>query len=210
MKSPVFFDLDGTLTDPKEGITRSIQFALQQLGVETPTVDDLVWCIGPPLQTSFETLVGEAQVSEAVALYRQRFSEVGWLENTPYRGVASMLETLHSRQIPLYVATSKPHVFANKILDHFDLSRYFQGIFGSELDGTNAQKIDLLRYALRQAGSPMGCTMVGDRKHDIAGAKSNRMKAVGVTYGYGSYTELQAAGADQIVNELQELAEIFL
>lgn len=209
MKTPVFFDLDGTLTDPKVGITRSIQFALQQLGIEPPTVDDLLWCIGPPLQTSFETLVGEAQVSEAVALYRQRFSEVGWLENTPYQGVASMLETLHSRQIPLYVATSKPHVFANKILDHFDLSRYFQGIFGSELDGTNTQKEDLLRHALRHTKAPSNSTMVGDRSHDIVGAKRNGMKTVGVTYGYGSYAELQEAGADRVVHQLSELAKIF-
>ena len=207
MKSPVFFDLDGTLTDPKVGITRSIQFALQQLNIEAPKADDLVWCIGPPLSTSFEILAGKELSLKAIGLYRERFSQVGWLENVLYPDIAQVLEKLCRRQFSLYVATSKPHVFARKILDHFELSQYFQGVFGSELDGTNAHKTDLLRYALKATGAPTGSTMVGDRKHDVIGAISNDMTTIGVTYGYGSDAELEAAGAHKIIHTPVEMLE---
>ncbi|MEM1251956.1 MAG: HAD-IA family hydrolase [Cyanobacteria bacterium P01_H01_bin.21] len=209
MNSPVFFDLDGTLTDPKVGITKSIQFALQQLDIEAPEADELVWCIGPPLQTNFEILVGKSLSSKAVALYRERFSQIGWLENTPYPGVTQVLESLCHRQIPLYVATSKPHIFAERILDHFQLSHYFQRVFGSELDGTHCQKAELLKYALEETRSPTESTMIGDRKHDVVGAKNNGMNTIGVTYGYGSYAELQAAGAHKIIDAPAEILEFF-
>ena len=209
MKSPIFFDLDGTLTDPKVGIAKSIQFALQQLDIEAPNADDLVWCIGPPLQTSFEILAGKELSSKAVTLYRERFSQVGWSENTPYPDVAQVLESLRHRQIPLYVATSKPHIFAKRILDHFQLSKYFQRVFGSELDGTNVQKTDLLKYALEETGAPAESTMIGDRKHDVVGAKNNGMKTIGVTYGYGSYAELKTAGAHKIIDTPAKILEFF-
>ncbi|MEM6253091.1 MAG: HAD family hydrolase [Cyanobacteria bacterium P01_D01_bin.156] len=209
MKSPIFFDLDGTLTDPKIGITKSIQFALQRLNCEVPEADELVWCIGPPLQTSFETLVGKELTSQAIALYRERFSQVGWSENSPYQGIAHVLESLRGLQIPLYVATSKPHLFAKRILEHFELSQYFQAVFGAELDGTHAQKTELLKYALKETLSPANSTMVGDRKHDVIGAQNNGMNTIGVTYGYGAYTELQAAGAQRIVSSPAEILEYF-
>lgn len=209
MESPIFFDLDGTLTDPKVGITKSIQFALQQLDIEAPDADDLVWCIGPPLHTSFEILVGKELLSKAIALYRERFSHIGWSENSPYPDVTQVLESLCHCQIPLYVATSKPHIFAERILDHFQLSNYFQGVFGSELDGTNTQKTDLLKYALEKTDAPTESTMIGDRKHDVVGAKNNGMKTIGVTYGYGSYAELQTAGAHRIINAPAEILELF-
>ena len=209
MKSPIFFDLDGTLTDPKIGITKSIQFALQRLNIEVPEVDELVWCIGPPLQTSFETLVGKELSSQAIELYRERFSAVGWSENIPYQGIAQVLDNLCDLQIPLYVATSKPHQFARRILEHFKLSQYFCGVFGAELDGANSQKTELLKYALAETFSPADSTMIGDREHDIIGAQNNGMNTIGVTYGYGSYAELQAVGAQRIVNAPAEILEFF-
>ena len=125
----VFFDLDGTLTDPKAGITRCIQFAMEQLDVAPPEADALEWCIGPPLLTSMETLVGKDRAARAVEHYRDRFARVGWLENQPYDGVVAVLQALKRSRMSLYVATSKPAVYALKILDHFELRSYFYFVF---------------------------------------------------------------------------------
>ncbi len=210
MQPIVFFDLDGTLTDPKLGITRCIQYALDKLGVTPPPADDLTWCIGPPLHASFVELVGPEQAATAVEYYRERFGTVGWAENTPYPGIRSVLGTIQAAQPKLYVATSKPHVYAQQILDHFDLSQYFVALFGAELDGTRSDKGDLLRFALEQTQAEANAIMVGDRKHDILGAKANALPAVGVSYGYGSQAELREAGATQIVHSPQELAPCLL
>lgn len=193
----IFFDLDGTLTDPKPGITGSIQYALQRLGHPVPTQDELLWCIGPPLRASFTTLLGnDLESDKAVAFYRERFGEVGLYENTVYDGIEAMLTELQNTRGRMFVATSKPHVFAERIIDHFGLRRYFKRVFGSELDGTRVEKTDLLRYALREANvDPAQACMVGDRKHDMIGARNNGMDAIGVLYGYGSEAELTAAGA---------------
>ncbi len=199
-KAAAFFDLDGTLTDPKPGITRCIQYALDRLDEEIPDADDLEWCIGPPLISSMATLVGEKRAHLAVEYYRERFADVGWAENRPYEGIADLLDDLHSLQIRLYVATSKPHVFANRILEHFHLGGYFIRVYGSELDGTNVDKADLLSSALSETKVPERTVMIGDRSHDIAGALANGMETIGVTYGYGSYNELKSAGAHQIVD----------
>ncbi len=207
-ETTVFFDLDGTLTDPKEGITRSIQYALEQLGHEVPNVDELEWCIGPPLQASMASLVGEQAAESAVAYYRERFSDIGWAENTPYEGIHDVLSNLRQSGATLYVATSKPHVFANRILDHFELSNYFSGVYGSELDGTHSDKSELLRHALNTINLSHQATMIGDRSHDIIGALSNDMNSVGVTYGYGTYEELHSSGAHQIVDAPGELCSI--
>jgi phosphoglycolate phosphatase len=192
----VFFDLDGTLTDPKTGIVGSIRFALDRLGLECPEKDDLTWCIGPPLLDSFSSLVGNTLAAEALKHYRERFDEHGWRENVPYAGIAEALEQLKSKQFELYVATSKPRVFADRIVKHFQLDKYFSEVFGSELDGTRSDKGDLLRFARERVGPATIPIMVGDRMHDVVGAKRNGMRAVGVTYGYGSRQELEQAGAD--------------
>jgi phosphoglycolate phosphatase len=196
----IFFDLDGTLTDPKPGITRSIQYALHRLEQSTiPTEDQLTWCIGPPLRTSFVKLLGEASADLAVALYRERFSEVGLYENSVYAGIRDVLSALRRSGHRLFVATSKAHVFADRIIDHFDLRDHFEHIFGAELDGTRADKSDLLAHALRTtAVDPSRTLMIGDRSHDMVGAKNNGMKGIGVLYGYGSRDELIAAGARQL------------
>ena len=192
----VFFDLDGTLTDPKVGITASIQYALQKLDVPVPAQDDLTWCIGPPLRASFVALLGgEARADRGVDLYRERFADVGLFENELYDGVVDTL----TRVAPgrrLFVATSKPHVFAERIIDHFELRRHFARVFGSELDGTRVDKSDLLRFALDQTSTdPARAIMIGDRKHDIIGAANNGMATIGALYGYGSRDELTSAGA---------------
>jgi phosphoglycolate phosphatase len=196
----IFFDLDGTLTDPKPGITRSIQYALDKLGRQTiPTEDELTWCIGPPLRASFVKLLGEASADLAVSLYRERFSDIGLYENAVYAGVEDVLTALRQSGRRLFVATSKAHVFAERIIDHFDLRRHFERVFGSELDGTRADKSDLLAYALKTtAVESSHATMIGDRSHDMIGARNNGMKGIGVLYGYGSAQELTAAGASHL------------
>lgn len=205
MISAVFFDLDGTLTDPKPGIVRSIRYAMDRLGFASPLGDDLTWCIGPPLQQSFDQLVGSDRAAKAVDYYRDRFSEIGWRENERYPGITDVLQTLTDRGLPLYVATSKPAVFADQIIDHFELRQFFTRVFGAELDGTRADKGSLLRHAVEEIGVGENAVMVGDRKHDIAGARANQLKSIGVTYGYGSRDELQDAGADKIVDKPEDL-----
>lgn len=204
----LFFDLDGTLTDPKEGITRSIQYALERLGQDVPSADALEWCIGPPLLDSMAVLVGEQTAESAVTYYREWFSDIGWAENIPYDGIHRTLENLRHSGATLYVATSKPHIFAKRILKHFELFGFFSGVYGSKLDGTRSNKGDLLRYALDDTKPAQPAIMIGDRSHDMIGARSNDMEAIGVTYGYGTYEELQSSGAHGIINAPDELCAI--
>jgi len=197
----IYFDLDGTLTDPKPGITRSIQYALQRLDHPTmPTEDELTWCIGPPLRASFVRLLGaETSADLAVSYYRERFSDIGLYENGVYDGIGEVLTSLCASGHRLFVATSKPHVFAERIIDHFGLRDHFERVFGSELDGTRVDKSHLLEYALKQASvDPSKTLMIGDRSHDMVGAKNNGMKRIGVLYGYGSRDELLEAGAHHV------------
>ena len=197
----IYFDLDGTLTDPKPGITRSIQYALQKLDHPTmPTEDELTWCIGPPLRASFVRLLGaETSADLAVSYYRERFSDVGLYENGVYDGIGEVLTKLGAAGHRLFVATSKPHVFAERIIDHFGLRNHFERVFGSELDGTRVDKSHLLEYALKEtAVDPAKTLMIGDRSHDMIGAKNNGMKGIGVLYGYGSRDELLQAGAQHV------------
>ncbi len=195
----IFFDLDGTLTDPKPGITRSLQYALEKLGRPVPHEDELTWCIGPPLRSSLVRLLGgEADADRGVALYRERFGEVGLYENAVYPEIEATLAALQSRA-RLFVATSKAHVYADRIIDHFGLRRYFEHVFGAELDGTRANKGDLLAFAIERTGAdPSRSLMIGDRSHDIVGAKTNGIDGIGVLYGYGSREELLEAGAVQL------------
>lgn len=195
-----FFDLDGTLTDPKPGITRCIQYALEHLGFPVPTQDDLVWCIGPPLHASMKKFVGTDELAHrAVELYRERFRDVGLYENEAYAGIEETLAKVAAGGRRLFVATSKPKVYADRIIEHFGLGGLFEHVFGSELDGTRTDKADLLAYALSEAKlDPARAIMIGDRSHDVVGARKNGMKAIGVLYGYGSLAELTDAGADHL------------
>jgi phosphoglycolate phosphatase len=211
-RSSLLFDLDGTLTDPKEGIVRSIRYALELLGKPQDQETDFTWCIGPPLQQSFARILGEDQrdlVSEAVSYYRQRYGSVGMFENKVYPGIAECLCDL-SRDFDLYVATSKPHIFARTILDHFRLSEPFRAIYGAELDGTHSDKADLVRHILaRESLDPRTTFMIGDRMHDIVGARKNGVAAFGVAWGYGSVEELTDAGAERIFRTPGEIAPFF-
>jgi phosphoglycolate phosphatase len=194
----IYFDLDGTLTDPKIGITRSIQYALGKLDHHAiPTEDELTWCIGPPLRASFAKLLGSDNSADlALSFYRERFSDIGLYENGVYAGVADVLTALGKSGHRLFVATSKPAVFAERIIDHFGLRHHFERVFGSELDGTRVDKTHLLEYALKAAAvDPSRTVMIGDRSHDMIGARNNGMRGIGVLYGYGSKDELMAAGA---------------
>jgi len=198
--SAIYFDLDGTLTDPKPGITGSIQYALQKLDLPVPSQDELTWCIGPPLRGSFVTMLGGEKLADlAVSFYRERFADVGLYENSLYPDIKDVLTTLgHSRR-RMFVATSKPGIFAERIIDHFGLTGCFERVFGSELDGTRVHKTDLLAYALEAAGvNASQALMIGDRSHDMIGAKNNGMGAIGVLYGYGSEEELIGAGASHV------------
>lgn len=201
----IFFDLDGTLTDPQAGIVGSIRYALDKLGLDAPQDDDLTWCIGPPLLESLGHIVGRELAPLALKYYRDRFSDVGWQENHVYPDIPEVLRQLSDANAELYVATSKPLVFAERIVKHFDLDRFFQRIFGSQLDGRLSDKAELLRFALDETAPKNTAVMIGDRKHDVAGAKSNQMRSIGVTYGYGSRQELEHAGADRLVDAPEEL-----
>jgi phosphoglycolate phosphatase len=205
----IFFDLDGTLTDPKPGITGSIQYALQKLDLPVPSQDELTWCIGPPLRASFVTLLGAENLADrAVALYRERFADVGLYENSVYPDIEHILAALRQSPRRLFVATSKPRIFAERIIDHFGLTSHFEYVFGSELDGTRVNKSELLAYAIETTGvDPQHALMIGDRSHDIVGAKNNGMRGIGVLYGYGSREELIEAGASHLCATPRALLE---
>lgn len=197
--STLLFDLDGTLTDSKLGITRCIQHALQTLGMEPPSADDLEWCIGPPLASSFAQLLDTDKaglIDQALRLYRERFAEVGLYENSVYTGIPDTLASLQAQGFRLFLATAKPRVFAERILDHFQLSPYFEVAFGSELDGQFTDKPSLVRHILdSMVLSPEHTMIIGDRKYDLLGGQANGVHSGAVTYGYGSHEELQLAGA---------------
>ena len=205
----VFFDLDGTLTNPQEGILACIRHALTSLKTPIPPESELKRWIGPPLQESFLAVLDcPERAHQAVLLYRDRFATVGLFENYVYDGIAEVLMALASSHT-LWVTTSKPYVFARKIVKHFQLDTFFAGIYGSELDGTRAPKGDLLAYVLQSEHlDPADVIMVGDRQHDSWGAQQNNIPAIGVTWGFGSVHELREAGAIALVTAPTELPDI--
>jgi phosphoglycolate phosphatase len=206
----LFIDLDGTLTDPKPGIHGSVRYAMEKLG--TPLADDheLDWIIGPPMQESLRSLVGSDALGAAALIhYRERYGAVGLFQNTVYPGIPEALMALRISGRKMYLATSKLRPYAERILDHFSLAGYFDGVFGSELDGTNVHKTDLLRHALATTGAdPARSLMIGDRKHDAIGANANGITPVGVLWGYGSREELEAAGVKRLLARPAEMAAL--
>ena len=208
----VLFDLDGTLTDPREGITRSVQHALAQLGIEAPELQALEHFIGPPLLQCFMQTYGFDQATAwlAVGHYRERFSEVGLYENRVFDGVDALLTALAAQGRTLYIATSKPTLFAGRIAEHFGFARHFRAIHGSELDGTRTDKAELIGHLLAQEGLTAWDTlMIGDRKHDLIGARRNGLDAAAVGYGFGSAEELQAEAPTYHFATLHELRHAF-
>ncbi|MDP3479194.1 MAG: HAD family hydrolase [Desulfoprunum sp.] len=208
----ILFDLDGTLTDPGLGITRCVQYALEKLGRPVPEADDLLFCIGPPLTGSFAVLLpGEppSLVKEAVGLYRERYDREGKFENQVYDDIPEALGKLRDKDCSLFVATSKPEIFARQILVHFGLSPFFAGIYGSRLDGGLSDKGELIGHILQEEGLARAeSLMVGDRKHDMIGARTCAIAGIGVTYGYGSRAELTEAGADYLVHAPLAIPEL--
>ena len=208
----ILFDLDGTLTDPREGITRSIAYALERLGIESPPLDALTFAIGPPLRASLARLVGTDEkdvVESALAHYRVRFGDVGLFENQPYDGIADTLAQLTANGARLFVATSKPLVYARRIVEHFALDAHFIAVHGCELDGTREDKRELLPYLMAaHAVEPHKAVMVGDRGVDMAAARLHGLRAVGALWGYGSREELESAGAHDLCNEPAGLAAL--
>ena len=209
----LLFDLDGTLTDPFQGITESIVYALDKLGMHSPSTESLQWCIGPPLKNSFLKLLSsddDTLAEKALAFYRERYSSVGIFENEVYRGIPEALEVLQNTGHKLYVATSKPSIFAERIVVHFDLKHHFKGIYGSELDGTRCDKTSLIFHILKtESISKSETIMIGDRKHDIIGAKNNGLHGFGVLWGYGTKEELVTSGAHAFIGCPRELISAF-
>lgn len=217
MKKYLLFDLDGTLTDPKEGICTCVQYALASFGIEEPDLDKLEPFIGPPLKDSFMKYyqMDEAKAQEAVEKYRERFREKGIFENKLYAGIPEMLRALNSKGMFMAVASSKPTVFVRQILEHFEIAKYFKVVVGSELDGTRSRKEEVVSEALRQLFDQRPVEknqvyMIGDRSFDVEGAHAMGIEAVGVTYGYGSMEELKEAKSDYIVRSVEELQKFLL
>lgn len=204
----LLFDLDGTLTNPYEGITKSFQYALNAYGIEAEQ-DELTFVIGPPLTDVFCDVYGfdEQKAIEAVAKYRERFSDVGWMENEIIEGVPQMLEELKRAGKTLCLATSKPEVYAVKILELFDIYKYFDVVVGAELDGSVCEKYQIINKVLKKLENPPldEIVMIGDRKHDIIGAKRCNIISVGVRTGFAGEGELEDAGADCICDTIEEL-----
>jgi phosphoglycolate phosphatase len=209
----ILFDLDGTLTDPKEGITNSVKYALGKFGIEEQDMSLLVKFIGPPLAESFESFYGLSpeDAQKAIGFYREYYSVKGIFENEAYEGIADTLALLGERGRRLFVATSKPTVFAERVLEHFDLRRYFSAVAGSELDGSRTDKAEVIGWLLSAHALDAGRTvMVGDRRHDIAGARKNGIASIAVGYGYGDEEELEASGANFICPTVKGLLELLL
>lgn len=207
----ILFDLDGTLTDPKEGITKCVEYALNKLDIEVEHPDLLIPYIGPPLYDSFVHIQGlthEAAL-QGVDFYRERYRTLGMFENSVIPGVPELLENLRNQGFSLYVATSKPTVFAEEILRHYKLDHFFRFTAGSNLDGTRSKKREVIQYVLDQNDIPAAqALMIGDREHDIIGAKACGVPSIGVLFGYGSEEELSAAGADYIAATVEETGMI--
>lgn len=210
----LLFDLDGTLTDPAIGITNSVRYALKKYGIEVGDRSELYKFIGPPLWDSFEKYCGfsRAEAQNAVEFYREYFREKGMFENLVYNGIEDLLGLLKANGKILIVATSKPEVFAKQILEHFDIAKYFTYIAGSNLDGTRVKKGEVIRYALEscKVGDLSKAVMIGDREHDIIGAKEAGIDSIGVLFGYGDRNELEKAGADFIADTVADIGRILL
>jgi len=208
----LLFDLDGTLTNPEEGITRCIQFALEAVGPgPLPERSSLRRCIGPPLQESFAELLetsDSVRIDEAITKYRERYTDVGILENELYDDIPGGLAALRQAGHRLWVATSKPRVFAERVVALFDLTSFFEKVYGAELDGTNSAKSDLIATILskEQLDRSEVC-MIGDRSHDIVGGRANRTYTVGVLWGFGTEAELRQARPDAVVDSMSGLQD---
>lgn len=209
----LFLDLDGTLSDSAPGIVRSAQYALEAFGIHIDNLDDLLCFVGPPLEESFQEFyhLTPSQADEAVKVYRRRYEKIGVYENALYPGIPQFLDKARQAGKVLMVATSKPQRMADLVLSHFGIADRFAFVGGRE-DSSRRTKEEVIRYVMKENGLTRteDIVMIGDRKHDVLGAKAVGLDSVGVLYGYGSRDEFQAAGATYIVDTLKELEELLL
>ncbi len=208
----IFMDLDGTLTDPFYGITKSVQYALKKFGIEVTDLKELSLFIGPPLMDSFQEFYHftKEQAKQACAYYTERFVDVGWCENEVFPGIEAFLKGQKEKGRELYVATSKPGPLAEMILKHFDLLQYFTFIGGDTMEHTRSSKVEIIRYIIRNTGitDTDRIVMIGDRKFDIAGAKAVGLDSIGVLYGYGSKEEIEESAPTYLVKNIEDLKSI--
>ncbi|MGW6149585.1 HAD family hydrolase [Bacillus mycoides] len=209
MYTTFLFDLDGTLTDPKEGIINAVLYVLEKMGIEEVNISELDSFIGPPIQQSFADRynMNEIEVERAVFYFREYLKQSGLLENKVYDGIGALLQELKDAGNRLFVATSKPTVFAKQVVEHFQLTSFFEEIVGSNLDGTRIKKEEIIAHILQQNEglNKEEVVMIGDRKHDIIGANHNGIASIGVLYGYGSENELIEVSATHIAKDIEEL-----
>ncbi len=211
MFDTVLFDLDGTLTDPAEGITNSVAYALERYGIRVEDKKSLYSFIGPPLNDSFMQYYGFSpeKAMEAIGVYREYFRDRGIFENEVYEGIPELLDRIKKSGRKIVLATSKPEEFAVRILEHFDLIGYFDVVAGASMDEKRNKKGDVIKYAMEKGGlSAAGAVMIGDREHDIFGAGENGLPSIGVLYGYGDRKELEAAGAAYIADAVKDIFEL--
>ncbi len=210
----ILFDLDGTLSDPKVGITKSVQYALEKMNIVEPDIDKLECFIGPPLQVSFSEFYhfDNVDTQKAIDFYRERFKEKGMYENQLYPEIRQLLKSLKQEGVTLVVATSKPTVFAEQILKYFNIDQYFELIVGSNLDGTRASKTEIIQYILDKYNDHelSDFIMIGDRKHDIIGANNTAINSIAVTYGYGALEELSLSKPTYIAKSVKQLKDILI
>ena len=208
----ILLDLDGTLTDPKVGITTSARYGLDKIGYPVDDSTNLDWIIGPPLKASLAKILNvylsDDLAEQALLGYRERFSAIGLYENEVYPTVVETLEKLKEKKYQLFLATAKPTIYAKQILEHFNLAHYFNEIYGSELSGERTNKGDLITYILEQENlKPEECIMVGDREYDILGARKNAIETIAVEYGYGSLDELTQANPKVRIQQFSDLLQ---
>jgi len=209
MKKTILFDLDGTLTDSGEGIINCVIYALERFGLPIPEREALRYFVGPPLHESFiKQGVPADRAEEAVAVYRERYVPTGMFENTPYPGVRELLEALTAKGHKLYVASSKPEWMCVEILKHFDLAKYFEMICGATMDTSRTNKEAVIEYLIQENGKTDNMIMVGDTKFDVLGAKAHTIPCIGVSWGYGTVTDMQKAGAAAIATTMEELENL--
>jgi phosphoglycolate phosphatase len=214
MLTNIFFDLDGTLTDSKEGIVKCMHYALDKLNCPCPAEFEDDRFIGPPLRVTFKKFFNtddEILIEKAVSLYRERFSTIGLFENKVYSGIPEMLSSLHKKSFKLYVVTSKAKIYADRIIGHFQLSTWFNDVYGSDLGGRFDNKADLITFILNNRKLRVEETvMIGDKKEDIMAGKANRTRTIGVTYGYGTKGEISDAAPDYICGSPQEIQKLVM
>lgn len=208
-KKAIFFDLDGTVTDSGEGIMNCATLALEHFGIPVPSRDKMRVFVGPPLdQTFIKFGIPADKTDEAIKVFRSRYTTVGKFENFPYPGVREMLQALKEQGHRLFVATSKPEIMANEVLEHFELAGFFEKIAGATLDGSRSHKADVITYLLGLTGDVGQTLMVGDTAYDVIGAAAHGIPTIGVSWGYGTAEDMEKAGAIAIAHSMEELVAL--